>query len=176
MHPNFSFARRLHWATGWMAALALTAACGSTAKTDSGDDATADVATDAPADGIAGNDTLTSDTATPNDIQSGPLLVIDNPKANATLSSAGAFTLQAHVQNPPKSGGPFTVKVADAVLARAGNRPIFVAYRDDFLTLKGQCGALIGRLASQRNLRQLTTADGELYYEPIDSVVLTPRS
>ena len=68
------------------------------------------------------------------------------------------------------------VKVADAVLARAGNRPIFVAYRDDFLTLKGQCGALIGRLASQRNLRQLTTADGELYYEPIDSVVLTSRS
>ena len=117
MHTNFFFARRLTRATGWMAALALTAACGSTAKTDGGDDIAADVTTDAPADGITGDDALTSDTAKPNDTQSGPQLVIDNPKANATLSSAGAFTLQAHVQNPPKGGGPFAVKVADAVSA-----------------------------------------------------------
>ena len=117
MHTNFAFARRLKWATGWMAVFAFTAACGSAAKTDHGDDDTAGVTTDAPLDGVAGDETLPTDGAAQNDTQSGPQLVIDNPKANATLGGAGAFALRAHVQNPPKSGGPFAVKVADAVSA-----------------------------------------------------------
>ena len=90
MHTNFAFARRLKWATGWMAVFAFTAACGSAAKTDHGDDDTAGVTTDAPLDGVAGDETLPTDGAAQNDTQSGPQLVIDNPKANATLGGAGA--------------------------------------------------------------------------------------
>ena len=44
-----------------------------------------------------------------------PHLFIDAPTPNSTQTSAKAFDLQGHVENPPAIGGPFTVQVADAV-------------------------------------------------------------
>ncbi len=107
--------RRWQRASTWLAALSLASACGSAGSTSSSDDATAD---DVPSDALAdGGDAAPGDTTTANDTLSGAQLVIDSPKANATLSGAGAFQLQAHVVHPPTTGGPFAVKVADAVSA-----------------------------------------------------------
>ncbi len=44
-----------------------------------------------------------------------PHLLLDSPGQNAVLTSAGPFTLQAHVENPPTAGGPFALVVTDAV-------------------------------------------------------------
>jgi hypothetical protein len=65
----------------------------------------------------------------------------------------------------------------DATAARAlqlaGSRPIFVVYRDDFLTLKGQCGRLVGDLAGHRGAQPLVTADKD-FYEPMNLIEFVP--
>jgi hypothetical protein len=65
--------------------------------------------------------------------------------------------------------------VAARALVLAGSRPIFLVYRDDFLTLKGQCGRLLGALAAHRSAPTLVTASKN-FYEPMSLVELPPPS
>lgn len=64
--------------------------------------------------------------------------------------------------------------IAQQVLERAGDRPIFVAFGDSFLTLKGQCERVVAYLAGQRPTEQVVAAEPEAFYEPITLVLAGP--
>lgn len=118
MHMNFSLVRRFVAIPACLAALSLATACGSSGGAEGGGahDSSADSAGDTLGDGSSKLDTGSADTLG-QDAKTGPALLIDSPKPGAVLSGGGAFTLQAHVQDPPTSGGPFTLSVSDAVSA-----------------------------------------------------------
>ena len=63
------------------------------------------------------------------------------------------------------------VKIGDAVARLAGPRPIVIVYRDDFLTLKGQCGHLIERILAHRPGHPIVQSDGVAYYEPMNAIL-----
>lgn len=60
--------------------------------------------------------------------------------------------------------------IAKQVAAEAGDRPLFVVFRDDFETLKGQCASLVVNLGATRPSKQLVTGDGDGYYEPMSVI------
>lgn len=61
-------------------------------------------------------------------------------------------------------------KIGAEVLRLAGSRPIVVVYRDDFLTLKGQCGDMIQRILADRPGHPIVQSDGVAYYEPMNAI------
>jgi len=63
--------------------------------------------------------------------------------------------------------------VAARALLLAGPRPIFLVYRDDFLTLTGQCSRLLGAMAGHRAAQTLVNANKD-FYEPMSLVELPP--
>ena len=73
-----------------------------------------------------------------------------------------------------RNRGNDPVAAARHALSEAGDAPIFVVYRDDFMTLEGQCGKFIDELAKVRDRRELVKAD-ESFYESMDAVELLPR-
>jgi len=54
-----------------------------------------------------------------------------------------------------------------AVLELAQGRPLFAVFGDGFLTLEGQCGAVVETLASQRAPERLISPKMEDFYEPV---------
>ena len=59
------------------------------------------------------------------------------------------------------------VAFAQELLRRAEGRPLFVVYRDDFLTLKGQCQRVVETLSGVRPPRTIQQESGEDFYEPM---------
>jgi mannosyltransferase len=62
------------------------------------------------------------------------------------------------------------VAFAQELLRRAEGRPLFLVYRDDFLTLKGQCQRVIETLSAVRPPRTIQRESGEDFYEPMTVV------
>lgn len=56
---------------------------------------------------------------------------------------------------------------AEELLRRAEGRPLFVVYRDDFLTLKGQCQRVVEIVSATRPPRTIQRETGEDFYEPM---------
>lgn len=63
---------------------------------------------------------------------------------------------------------------AGEVLRRAGDRPVYVVFRDDFLTLEGQCQRVVDTLAANRRPRSIRMPPPERYYETMNVVELLP--
>ena len=59
---------------------------------------------------------------------------------------------------------------AQELLRRAEGRPLFLVYRDDFLTLKGQCQRVIETLSAVRPPRTIQRESGDDFYEPMTVV------
>ena len=70
-----------------------------------------------------------------------------------------------------RNAGLDPAAIAQQVLERAGDRPIFVAFGAAFLTFKGQCEQVVGHLATQRPTEQVVAAEPERFYEPIRLVM-----
>ena len=62
--------------------------------------------------------------------------------------------------------------VAQVIRTVAGDRPVVIAFRDDFVTLEGRCTRLITALSTTHQPRQLLKA-GDKEFEPVEAVVLT---
>jgi len=62
------------------------------------------------------------------------------------------------------------VAFAQELLRRAEGRPLFLVYRDDFLTLKGQCQRVIETLSAVRPPRTIQRESGDDFYEPMTVV------
>jgi hypothetical protein len=65
---------------------------------------------------------------------------------------------------------------AAAILDRAGDRTIGVVFMDGYLTLEGQCEALIDSLAAARPPDRVVAAESEDFYEPMNLIVFPPVS
>ena len=65
------------------------------------------------------------------------------------------------------------VAVARRALRAAGDRPVFVVFRDDFLTLEGKCAAFVAELGRSRPAEQLV-GESEEYYEPMNVIAFRP--
>lgn len=63
---------------------------------------------------------------------------------------------------------------ARQILERTGDRPLFLAFREDFVTLEGQCQQVIAALSAQRRPTTLVTAETVRYYEPISVMGFAP--
>lgn len=61
-------------------------------------------------------------------------------------------------------------RFAQELIDRAGAEPVFVVYRDDFLTLEGQCQRMVEALAGSRPPRTIVIGQAEDFYE---SMVVT---
>lgn len=64
--------------------------------------------------------------------------------------------------------------VATEVSSEAGDRPLFVVFRDDFETLKGQCASLVVQLGATRPAKQLVTGNGDRFFEPMSVIQFEP--
>ncbi len=63
--------------------------------------------------------------------------------------------------------------IAADVLARAGDRTVAVVFMDTYLTLEGQCQALVDALAANRTPERIVTAEPEDFYEPMNMIVFS---
>ncbi|MEZ5321154.1 MAG: glycosyltransferase family 39 protein [Microthrixaceae bacterium] len=66
------------------------------------------------------------------------------------------------------------VAVARRVLAMAADRPVFVVMNDTYLTLEGQCQAMVDELARHRPARTLVQMQPKDYFESMSLVELSP--
>lgn len=60
------------------------------------------------------------------------------------------------------------------LLERAGDRPLFLAFREDFVTLERQCQQVIAALNTKRRSTTLVTAESVKFYEPISLLAYEP--
>lgn len=108
-------------------------------------------------------DQLGPSTARAIDEQTGTYEVVAYPRLDSPRFVDWVDYAERNARNDPKA-------VASEVLRRAQGRPLFVVYRDDFLTLRGQCAQLVAQLAAERPSRQLVTGDGDVFYEPMSAI------
>ncbi len=91
--------------------------------------------------------------------------VVTYPRFESPLRVDWVDYAERNAKNDP-------IAFADELLARAGSRAIYVAYRTDFLTIKSQCADMVGRLNQSRPSRVLLSPEPEDFFEAMTLVVL----